>query len=351
MISLEEMTVPLEGENPAGENLEYDSMYLEMDSLAAGVPASQMGESIIEGKEPDWKALRENCQNLWGKTRDLRVASYLTVAETADGSLEDCVTAFKLIHFMVQDMWDTMYPCLDPDDDNDPTERLNILAMLSPAPGSFNDPIMFISKFRALRLVPMLPYTLRDHLISINEFEAADGLSVNPDLIFGELMRIPLEEVEQQAALARELKETIDAICAVGAEKLASGFYLDMSTLLAEVNKLCKFFNNFLQTTSGGEDAAEEREEGEADVSSSSGGTRGGAVNIANYKPANRADALLLLRKAAEFFQRQEPNSPIPLLVNRALRISEMNFIDLLEDMVPDALSQGRTVLGIKDSE
>jgi hypothetical protein len=36
-------------------------------------------------------------------------------------------------------------------------------------------------------------------------------------------------------------------------------------------------------------------------------------------------------------------------LVNRALRISEMNFIELIEDMVPDALSRGKEILGIKE--
>jgi type VI secretion system protein ImpA len=56
----------------------------------------------------------------------------------------------------------------------------------------------------------------------------------------------------------------------------------------------------------------------------------------------------LLLKKGAEYFQTQEPNSPIPLLINRALRFSEMNFIELIEDMVPDAVSRGRDILGIK---
>jgi len=55
MISLEEMAVPLEGENSAGENLEYDSLYMEMDSLAVAVADSQMGDSIIEGRGPDWR--------------------------------------------------------------------------------------------------------------------------------------------------------------------------------------------------------------------------------------------------------------------------------------------------------
>jgi type VI secretion system protein ImpA len=69
------------------------------------------------------------------------------------------------------------------------------------------------------------------------------------------------------------------------------------------------------------------------------------------YQANTRADALLLLKKGAEYFQRQEPNSPIPLLVNRALRFSDMNFLDLIEDMMPDALSRGRDILGIRPEE
>jgi type VI secretion system protein ImpA len=56
----------------------------------------------------------------------------------------------------------------------------------------------------------------------------------------------------------------------------------------------------------------------------------------------------LLLKKGAEYFQNQEPNSPIPQLVNRALRFSEMSFIELVRDIAPDALSRGQDILGIK---
>ena len=344
MIPFEELAVPLEGENPAGENLEYDPLYLEMDSLAVAIPDSQMGDSKIEGRGPDWHKLKENCLSLWTKTRDLRVAAYLVVAETAEGGLNDCLEGFKLLLFLLRDMWDTVYPRLDPNDENDPTERLNTLVMLSPEPGAINDPIMFISRFRALKLIPALPYTLRDHLISINEFEAADGQAIDPHLISGEIMQVPLEEVEKQAALLRELKETIEALCATADEKVQGGYGLNMGSLLAEIGKLGKFYANHIQSTGGtagaaGEEAALQTEE---------------AITIsgnASFKVGSRTEALLMLRKGAEYFQRNEPNSPIPLLVNRALRFSEMNFIDLLEDIVPDSLSQGKRILGIKEPD
>jgi type VI secretion system protein ImpA len=350
MITIEELAVPFEGENPAGENLEYDPLYLEMDSLAVSVPDSEIGDSKIEGHGPDWKKLRENCLTLWGKTRDLRVASYLVIAETAIGGFKDCGEALKLVLFLIRDMWETLYPKLDSGDDNDPTERLNILAMLAPEPGAFNDPIMFISKVRALRLVPALPYTLRDYLISINELEVVDGQSIDPKLLIAELMNIPLADIEGQAALVQEIRETLKAICAEAGGKMSDGYSLDMASFTREIDRLCKFYATHLESYSGsggaaadGESAAEEGAvEGQGILHSQS-------INLSSYKPVSRADALLLLRKSSEYFQQHEPNSPIPLLINRALRFSEMNFIELIEDIVPDALSRGKEIMGIKE--
>jgi type VI secretion system protein ImpA len=349
MITLEELAVPLEGENPAGENLEYDPQYLELDALAVTVPDSEIGDSKIEGHGADWKKLRETCLDLWGKTRDLRVASYLVIAETSMGGFADLGESLKLVRFLIRDLWEAMYPRLDPDDDNDPTERLNILAMLAPDSGSLTEPIMFISKLRTHRLVPALPYTLRDYLISINELEAADGQGVDPNLITGELMNIPREDLEAQAAVVRGIQETLQGICADADEKLAGGNSLDMASLTREIDRLGKLYGTCLNANGEAEAGEATEAEGVETGGEAPAGFGQQAMNLGSYKPATRADALLLLRKSSEYFQQHEPNSPIPLLVNRALRFSEMNFIQLIEDIVPDALSRGREIMGIKE--
>jgi predicted component of type VI protein secretion system len=125
MIELAEFAKFLVGEKSAGENMEYDQMPLELDSLVAG-------QGAAEGEGPDWKQLAKNCRSLWEKTRDLRVAVYLTIAETALGGVKELTAGLQLINFLVKELWDTVYPVLDPNDDNDPTERINIFAVLSP---------------------------------------------------------------------------------------------------------------------------------------------------------------------------------------------------------------------------
>jgi type VI secretion system protein ImpA len=350
MFDAEILTVPLEGEDPAGQNLEYDPLYTEMDSLAAEVPDNFMGESKIGGRGPDWKKLSKNCLELWNKTRDLRVAVYLTIAETlaggGKGTLEGLVAGLKLPVFLVKELWDSFYPKLDPTEDNDPLERLNIFSMLSPQAGAINDPIMFILRFREVRLVPSLTYTLRDLLISLNEIEASNNRIIDAKLLRAEIMNAAVTEIEGQVALVKEAQALITELCDETNRKMTNSYRIDMSALAHELDRLSSFYGSLMETLSpAADDTVVESPDSD---SPSAVPVSGEKISLLSYHASTRADALLLLKKGAEYFQTQEPNSPIPLLINRALRFSEMNFIELIEDIVPDAVSRGRDILGIK---
>jgi type VI secretion system ImpA family protein len=347
MIEVESLTVILEGESPAGQNLEYNPLYLEMDSLVMEIPDSFMGESKIEGRGPDWKKLGKNCLELWTKTRDLRVAVYLVIAEAITGGVAGLAAGLKLPVFLVKELWDSFYPQLDPSEDNDPLERLNILSMLSPPAGAVNDPVMFIPRFRETRLVPSLGYTLRDLLISLNEIEVSDGKAIDPKLFRAEFMNAPVTEIEEQAALVREARGLVAELCAEMDGRMGGSYTLDMTALTHELDRLAAFYGSHLDSLS----PAEEDEAGESSSSgavSPSGASSGEKVALLSYHASTRAEALLLLKKGAEYFETQEPNSPIPQLINRALRFSDMTFIELLEDIAPDALARGRDILGVK---
>ncbi|MDR3160103.1 MAG: type VI secretion system ImpA family N-terminal domain-containing protein [Spirochaetaceae bacterium] len=354
MIDTKELAKVLAGEKSAGENLEYDQAYLELETLATGAGAA-------EGEGPDWKRLAKNCASLWEKTRDLRVAVYLTIAETALGGVKELAAGLELINFLIKEMWDTVYPLLDPDDGNDPTERINVFAMLSPEAGAMNDPIMFITRLRGTRLMPPLPYTIRDLLIAQGEIEPLDGQSIDLNLIVGEILGLPLPQVTEQAGYVKSARELIDSICKEANGKMSGGNTLALMTLAKELDKLIKFFNNQLALAGEAKEAADAESPAapEGEAAAAGPGLRpaagkdpgGGTVNIANYKPAARTDALLLLKKVIEYYQNTEPNSPIPLLLNRALRMAQMNFLELLENLVPEALPHGRDILGTSGSQ
>jgi type VI secretion system protein ImpA len=342
MLNIDELAKPLPGDEPAGKDLEYDPVYVELDSLAVAVPDSFMGDSKIEGHGPDWKKLNKNCIDLWGRTRDLRVAVYLTIGQAVTGGLEGLAAGMKLTLFLVRDLWEAFYPRLD--SDNDPLERLNILSMLSPPTGSVNDPVMFIPRFRETRLVPSLRYTLRDLLIAAKEIEPAEG-GVEERLLRAEFMSVPQEEIEQQSGFASEIKTLIDELCETANSKMTDGSILDMSALTHELDRLGGFYDSFKASPVA--ESVEETADGAPETHDPATASSS-QIALLSYNAASRAEALMLLKKGAEYFQKEEPNSPIPQLVNRALRFSEMSFIELIEDIMPDALSRGRDILGIK---
>jgi type VI secretion system protein ImpA len=65
----------------------------------------------------------------------------------------------------------------------------------------------------------------------------------------------------------------------------------------------------------------------------------------------SKEDVSRALDQIAEYFERHEPSSPVPLLVRRARRLVGMSFVDIIRDLSPDAISQVNVVSGEKPQE
>jgi type VI secretion system protein ImpA len=65
----------------------------------------------------------------------------------------------------------------------------------------------------------------------------------------------------------------------------------------------------------------------------------------------SRDDAIRALDAVADYFRRNEPSSPIPLFVARAKRLVSKSFLEVVADLVPDAVPQVRAVGGIPEGE
>jgi type VI secretion system protein ImpA len=68
----------------------------------------------------------------------------------------------------------------------------------------------------------------------------------------------------------------------------------------------------------------------------------GGPIN-------SRGDAIRALDAVADYFRRNEPSSPIPLFVDRAKRLVAKDFLEVLADIAPDAVTVARSAGGLKD--
>jgi type VI secretion system protein ImpA len=225
--------------------------------------------------------------------------------------------------------------------------------MLSPEAGSVNDPVMFLSRLRQLRLVDGVSWKLRDLLLARGELQAEEQ---PPDeaLIRAEVGAAGSAKIAAQAALVNEALASIKAIKDDADAKMKGGYSIDMEALTKELTRFAKFYQSLTETPQPAETSAPET--ATTAPAQTVGVPRPAApaatvstVSIENYFPRSRSEAIALLKKGAEYFKRQEPNSPIPQLVDRAIRISEMDFLALLQDIAPDAVGKGREILGVRE--
>lgn len=362
------LLTPVSQESVSGENYEYDELYLALDELALGTEESEMGDSVIEGKDPDYRTLYKNTLSLWSKTRDLRVASFFTLSSLCLFGLDGLKDGLSLIEYLVKEQFDTFYPQLDPDDDNDPTERINILAMLSPTDGAFSDAYHVLAHIRDLKLVPELDYTLRDYLVLTGYLDSKEDKDLSS--LLAQIATVPVSSVTAQLEKVEQILVINQNLCSIFNEKVGDKGYLTMDSMDHELNYLKSLYSSVIKNSNQSlADSTESSDEqglsngsNEALVANETNSGNAKAValkaqdpllapqafNLESYKVKNRNDALLLLKKSAEYFQVAEPTSPVPFLINRALKMANMNFMDLLGEIDQNALDRGREQFGVK---
>jgi len=342
------MTKLLAGDEPCGANCEYDELFLGLEKLATGEEARVMGDSVIDAKDPDWRGVRRNATALWGKTRDLRVAVYLALSGLALDGFVGFADGLEIVKALFADAWEDFWPRLDPDDDSDPLERMNIVSMLSPAPGAFDDPIRFVTLFRRTRLVPTGPgYTLRDLLIAEGELEGTDE-KVDAALLNAEITGVPADVIAAQAAAVERIATLTKEISDLFAEKTGSRYVLSFQTLTAELKPLRRFYVKFNHDASASAETSSGEVPSAAPAAAPSSAVPACAFDLSTFKAQNRSEALSLLKKGCEYFRTAEPTSPVPYLVERALRMADMNFMDLLTEIDPSGADRGRDILGVR---
>ncbi|MDR0479053.1 MAG: hypothetical protein LBH31_04485 [Burkholderiaceae bacterium] len=60
----------------------------------------------------------------------------------------------------------------------------------------------------------------------------------------------------------------------------------------------------------------------------------------------SRADVVNAMDAICTYLERHEPTNPVPLLIRRAQRLMDMNFLDIVKDMSPDGLNQVLNLAG-----
>ena len=116
-IDIEAILAPIPGDNPAGVNLRYSSLYEEIKEARRADDVLEQGDWQYETKKSDWEVvLTLAVEALTQKTKDLQIAAWLTEALIKLEGFNGLATGLKILSGLLKEHWEHLYPEIEDKD-------------------------------------------------------------------------------------------------------------------------------------------------------------------------------------------------------------------------------------------
>jgi type VI secretion system protein ImpA len=369
------LLAPIAQEAPAGTDLREDyspnSLYFRLRDAraeardaerAADAPGSETDPAPAGGASSvplatRWRTVGELAtEALTVHCKDLEIAAWLIEALVRSDGLIGLAAGSRLMAGLAENFWDELFP--HPDEEGLATKVAPIAGLNGVGrEGSLVQPLRKLVLFE--RPTDGSPFYLYQYEQSFEVAKIADA-AVRQQRFDRGVLRFDVVESEARAAetQAREAGSPLFALLRDQAAEAAEawqalGQVLDRQAgadapptsqirdLLVQIQDVAKRF---------AAPEAEASEEAATSVPGEAAGIVGAGPAPAAGGLTSREDALRALAQIAEFFRRTEPLSPIAYTLQEAVRRSRMTWPELLEEIVPDAMSRSAilTSLGIR---
>ena len=347
ILDFERLLAPVSGDDPCGKDLRWEAVYQEIKDSRPKDDRDAFG--MAPETTPDWQPVVElTSEAIASQSKDLMLAAWLTEALVHQHAFAGLRDGIKLVNELLDNFWDGLYPRPDGDD-------------LEPRAA----PVVFLTTEGrgarlpdSLREAPLTPD--REEIFSWNYWRARQPMPNEPVEAFS-LRAVEVEEKTQKFdgavsrmsfEAARDLFEDIEQ---ARAELLRLNKNLDekFGATAPGITKLRGALEECLQRAraifkdkGGFAEASDAMEENPA-------GSNGEAHSGISGPIKTREDAFRRLAEVAAFLRQKEPQSPIYLLVERAVAWSRMPFDQLLGELIKDSGARGQVgeLLGIKPPE
>jgi type VI secretion system protein ImpA len=329
ILDLATLLQPVPGDAPCGRDLEYAPEMMEMMTLAAEPDeAAFKGIEVVDSR--NWAGVRSRAERLVGQTKDVRVSALLTRALLHTDGIPGFCQGISLTVGMTERFWDGLHPALD---GTDAIARLNAFGELWSRP-----------TLAALRSVPLVSvkglgdFSLRDVLISRGqEKPRGDAAPPSPQHV-----QRALDTAPDLAGTAEAVRGALGDLAKLETlvRERAPGHSFDPSSLREQLVAM----QQVLPRPAAGAPSPEPT--ARAGESPHAASAAQGEVVYREREVQSRDDVLAMLDKICSYYERNEPSSPVPLLMQRARRLVTMNFVDLIRDLADKGMPQIEAIAG-----
>jgi type VI secretion system protein ImpA len=117
VIDTDAILAPIPGDNPAGEDLRYSSVYEEIKEARRAEDALDRGDWQHAVKRADWdRVIKVSIEALTGKTKDLQIAAWLLEALIKTEGFEGLYIGLAIVNGLLRDFWEHVYPVIEEGD-------------------------------------------------------------------------------------------------------------------------------------------------------------------------------------------------------------------------------------------
>lgn len=312
-------------ESPGGIDIEYEPIYGEIRQLRESDPDYlPEDEWATELKVADWPQVEKKCiKVLTERSKDFTIVCWLWESWVHLYGLQGVAAGCSLLSQSIEKYWQNGFPPVNEDGEHYRYAKFNWLAkqlvailpniqLLSHKCSTFK-----LWKARsAMSLADCDDSSTRDELVAFNAWISANA--VNEPIIFDEKISQCVIKIESLQILCNEVS---------GNEELVS--FAELLEMLADIKS---FVINQVGEHVYSLDPKELLSESDVPVAHEHS-----AMNPIPAVAMSRESAISSMNDIAKYFREKEPSSPVPYLMERAVRWANMSLDEWLQEMVQDS--------------
>lgn len=342
-LNVDECLAPIPGENPSGRNLAYEAVYDELREARRSEDDTLQGDWQRKAKVADWERVIELATEiLQTQSKDLQVAAWMTEALGRRFSFGGLRDGFLLMHGIQEQFWETYYPEID---DGDLESRSGPFIFLEsvvaplirslPLTRGFGDERYSYYRWQesratdnaGLKSQEAMEALIAEGKITGQQFD--DAVAQTPKSFYETLVEDLRGSIDALKALDDSMDQRLgrDSPGVVSVRKALT----DCRNVLEPILNLKRSLEPDLEEESAEAEVSDESEYAEADgsyddvpqVAAPRSRARGPARSSGG--PITSVDdARQRILEASAYLRENDPASPAPFLVVRALRMGDL---------------------------
>ena len=363
-LELEGLLKVISDEAPCGIDCSFSNeFYAIKKARIQDDPLLEQGDWVAEPKQADWAFVNsQSIELLTEKTKDIRLYGWLLEAWSNLYGFEGIAKGLELTQQSLTEFWMQLHPEIAEDDLD---QRLGLLQ------GLINQLPVLIKKTAITNTA--ISYSLMDYEALLHQqnlrrkhTEDYDDVPTNTSLeqfeqeLFNTSKSFQYKNYQAFLEILKQwniLREVLDGLMGVDAPSFAA-IESQLESLHSNLKKIYKTEAFGLQPAMATADSAEEKSAADQQTSTQVTEHIAVAASAINqpFQPhiqshvANREQAMQVLQEISDYFQLNEPHSPVSYMLQKTIKWSQMPLHEWLAQVIKheDPLEAVHEILGVQ---